>query len=269
MFELSKKSSINKVAYEHIKSDIDTLEEYYKNAKTLKLKRQIRDKLLFFKLKEIALTTTNKDIKKVHSLIIEDDLNIIKKALIYLNSVNIFNSIDSLIDMYIYRAYLYEILDIQIGASNEYKEALKLKNSKEIFNTYKAFIERSRDLNNFKKPSKNSNSSQIQTNIDSTDRPKSAKSLELIAKFLNNSKSNKNKKLAILYYKESLNIYKELFSESKEYELDYVLSLIKGVETFNMKVTLLDEAMRVLNNSNASTHTKNYLINKIKSLQKR
>ena len=274
MFALQKQNSDNKAAYEHIKNDIDTLKDYYKNASTLESKRLIRDKLLFYKLKEISIKTRNADIKKVQPLLVEEESSIAKKVLIYLNSVNIYNSKESLVDMYIYRAILYEILDINIGASNEYKELLKLNPSKEIFNIYKIFIERSRELNYFNKrvrakesKSKKSETIKIKTDIDPKNIPKSAKSLEMIAKYLNSSSKLKNRDLAKLYYKEALTLYRQLAKESKKEHLsDYILALIKAVETFNMPKALTNEAYNLTKNLDESNNTKSYLMNKIKTL---
>jgi tetratricopeptide (TPR) repeat protein len=267
---MQKQYTQNKVAYEHIKNDIDTLKDYYKNASTLESKKVIRDKLLFYKLKEISINSTNEDISKVQPLLVEEECSIVKKVLIYLNSINTYSSKEALVDMYIYRAILYEILNINIGASNEYKKLLKLNPSKYVFSAYKAFTERSRELNYFnkKEPKKKANKSfEIKTDIDPQNIPKSAKSLEMIAKYLNNSTKVKNRDLAKLYYKEALILYKQLANTHKEHLNDYILALIKAVETFNMPLALLDKAFNLAKTLDNTNQTKDYLINKIKILK--
>jgi hypothetical protein len=135
----------------YIQNDIDTLMDYFKKCKNLDSKKEARKKLLLYKLKELSLNSKNKEIHKVQQILESNEsYEAIKKILIYLNNLRVFSSIDSLIDIKIYKALLYEMLDIDIGATNEYKEIIKLKNSKEIFELYHQFIERTINMNSIK-----------------------------------------------------------------------------------------------------------------------
>ena len=157
MLNILKSSDNNSSALEqkYIKNDIDTLTQYFKKSKSLESKKEARKKLLLYKLKELALKTKNEDIKRVQEILESQSeyqiYEVAKKILIYLNKIRVFKSVDSLIDVRIYKALLYELLDIDIGASTEYKEIIKLKNSKELFKLYHEFIERSMIINNSKK----------------------------------------------------------------------------------------------------------------------
>jgi len=153
MLNLLKTDSNNSNTLEqkYIKNDIDTLMDYFKKCQNLDSKREARKKLLLYKLKELALNTKSSEIKRVQK-ILENNENYktAKKILIYLNNLRVFNSIETLIDVRIFKAFLYEMLDIDIGATNEYKELIKLKNSKEIFELYHQFIERTINMNSIK-----------------------------------------------------------------------------------------------------------------------
>ena len=153
MLNILKNDTSNTRALEqkYIQNDIDTLMDYFKKCKNLDSKKEARKKLLLYKLKELSLSTKNKDIKKVQKFLDENEsYEVAKKILIYLNNLRIFNSVESLIDVKIYKALLYEMLDIDIGATNEYKEVIKLNDSKEIFKLYHEFIERTINMNSIK-----------------------------------------------------------------------------------------------------------------------
>lgn len=144
-------NSSNTLEQKYIENDINTLMDYFKKCQNLESKREARKKLLLYKLKELALNSNSKEIKRVQKILEEsEDYKTAKKILIYLNNLRVFNSIDSLIDVRICKALLYEMLDIDIGATNEYKEIIKLKNSKEIFQLYHEFIERTISMNSVK-----------------------------------------------------------------------------------------------------------------------
>ena len=131
----------------YIKNDINTLMNYFIKSKSLESKKEARKKLLLYKLKELALKSKSSDIKKVQYILDrKKDETTLKESLIYLNDLrDIKNS--NLIDIKIYKAYLYEILNIEIGATQEYKELIELKKSKEIFNLYHDFIVRTIIMN--------------------------------------------------------------------------------------------------------------------------
>jgi hypothetical protein len=153
MLNLLKNENVNNNTLEkrYIQNDIDTLIECFKKCKNYESKKEARKKLLLYKLKELSLKTKNSDILKVQKIVDKNcDEETLKKILIYLNRLRVFNSIDSLIDVKIYKALLYELLDIDIGATTEYKEAIKLKDSKEIFEQYHDFIERTINMNSSK-----------------------------------------------------------------------------------------------------------------------
>ena len=153
MLNLLKTDSNNSNTLEqkYIKNDIDTLMDYFKKCQNLDSKREARKKLLLYKLKELALNTKSSEIKRVQKILENnEDYKTAKKILIYLNNLRVFNSIETLIDVRIFKAFLYEMLDIDIGATNEYKELIKLKNSKEIFELYHQFIERTINMNSIK-----------------------------------------------------------------------------------------------------------------------
>ncbi len=259
----------NREVINYLDSNIETLKSHFNRSKSSSAKEQIREKWIFTELKKIAIESNNKDLKKAYDILKSEDLVKANDALNYINSINFTLSKKEELKVVQFKALLNELLIKYEDASKEYKMALKDKFDTDTLKLYKEFLERN----------KNSSLDMIDNAVDSLisyvvdykdntqDLLKSAKSLESLAKYY--SRSDISIDTARAYYKQALEIYKQAMSVDSKESKNYILALIKAVETYKMDVELLDEAQKLIFHSNEFKDTQMYLLNKINILKNR
>ena len=247
---------------EYINSDIEKLKSYYYKCSNSS-KEQIREKWLFTELKKISVESECWYLKKVYDMVKSEELYRVEDALNYLNSVESKISPKEKLNVIIFKAILNELLLKYIDASIEYKKALKLSFDKKIIKLYEAFTQRTKkiDTDVNKEDIKYIDNSEN----DTKELEKSAKSLEAIAKYY--ARSNQSLELAQDYFKRALLIYKKMMQIDSSFTRNYVLALIKSYETFKMSKDYLNEAINLIFHSNECKDAEFYLLNKIKILK--
>ena len=250
---LNKSQIIN-----YLNSDIDKLKSYQSQTNSFNSKKIIEEKLLFIEIKKIYIDSNCEYLTKAYDILKDENRSHVKEALNYLVKNESHISKTNIANYHLFKALIYEILNNKTKASKEYKKALKYKFNKESIKLYKDFVNRSRP-----KESKGSQNS-ISTNPKELNQK--AKDLEHIAKnyleYYNDLDSAKK------YYKQALFIYKSMMKmEPSKFKHNYILALIKGVETYKLNKELLNEAESILFYSNECIQTETYLLNKIKALK--
>ena len=254
---LNKSQVIN-----YLNSDIEKLKVYFIKSNSSKSKKLIQEKLILMELKKIVVESNCPYIENTYTILKSENVEDIKEALIYLKKKYTFISHKNLANYHIVVAFIYEILGKRVNASKEYKSALKYSFNKDALKLYRDFVDRAR----YKKSNIKRDETKKNINIDIESLSKSAKSLEAIAKKY--TQSYKSFKLAQKYYKYALDIYKQLMqAKPTKYKQNYILALIKGVETYNLPKELLKEAESLLFYDRESQDTEFYLLNKIKALK--
>jgi len=250
----------NKEIINYIERDIKTLSEHYKKCQNRSAKEPIREKLIFTKLKKLSIESNCKYLKEAYTLLKSEDLFKAEDALNLLNSIDRKILKRDRVNYILFKALLNELLIKYMDATLEYKKALKISFNKETVDMYREFLQRTKCDNQI---CAHSDTLSISEDIDKL--KKSAKSLESIAKYY--IKSSKSIKLAQDYYYKSLTIYKKMKDIDSRFVKEYILSLIKAVETFKMKKELLLDAEKLIFHTKECQGSEMYLLNKIKVLK--
>ncbi len=242
----------NIVISEQINSDINRLQEYYNNATRKESKEQLRQKLIFTKLKKISIQTESEYLKDLYIVIQDENISSVTKVLNTLNEIKDDIYSESKVDILIYKALLLELLGEDKEASVEYKKALHISFNRELSIMYREFIERR--LRSVKDNSCN-------TPLKADTLRSKAKALEAAAKLANDSHKKRE------YFLEAIGIYKKMMDLDSKYNREYILALIKSVETYKLDKKYLVEAQMLIFHMCDCKDTELYLLNKIKSLK--
>ncbi|HGZ70831.1 MAG TPA: hypothetical protein ENK74_05485 [Nitratifractor sp.] len=254
-----------------LEQEIQKQEINLKEKTNLYAKNEIRKKILYLKLKLKALNSPSRYLKRAEDILRDEVDESAYEALSYLNRTPVNLEDSEKVEIKIFMAIIYEILEDFEAASKEFKEVLKIDTSGVSLKDYKAYVERSRIFISWHSKNRKrllENSYNIHNIVSEEKMPEVANRLEKIAKYY--ARSPKSRALGKSYFKEVLKIYKKLSqSHPKEYTCIYIQVLLDGVEIFMMSPRLLTEAQELLTGSRDCIDMRVYLLERIKELKQK
>ena len=265
-------SNLQLTPSEVLELEIKTQEENLIQKKDIESKKEVAKLITYLRLKQKALSTTNKYIKRAQDILRDEVDDSAYEALDYLKRVPDTLSKKELNEIYIYKAYIYELLGELEDASTSFKEAIKYDKTPNTLTEYKKFVERSRNMLSWGKHSPKYNllhsTSSIHNVTKLKDMPEVIARLDKIAKYY--ARSPKSRSLGKKYFREILKMYKKLVEHNpKEYTCAYIEALLDGIEIFMMPTALLYEVQELLKNPQDCVESRVYLLERIKELKKK
>ena len=252
--------------------EIKTQEENLSQKEDTAGKKEVAKIISYLRLKQKALATTNRYIKRAQDILRDRVDDSAYEALDYLKRVPNNLSAKEYNEIYVYKAYIYELLKEFEEASAAFKESIKYDKTPNTLSEYKEFVQRSREVLSW---SEHSNSYELAhstgnihkvTNIE--DMPDVIKRLENISKYY--ARSPKSRSLGKKYFREILKMYKVLVEHKpKEYTCEYIEALLDGVEVFMMPPTLLQEVQELLKNPQDCVEARVYLLERVNELKQK
>ncbi len=235
-------------------------------------KKDISRIITYLRLKQKALSSTNKYIKRAYNILKDKVDDSAYEALDYLKRIPTNLSAKELNEIYIYKAYIYELLEEFEDASTAFKEAIKYDKTPDTLLEYKEFVQRSNRILSLGKHSKKYELSHSTSSIHNItkieDMPKVIDRLENIAKYY--ARSPKSRSLGKKYFREVLKMYEILIEHNpKKYTCSYVKALLDGVEIFMMPATLLQEVQKLLKNPKNCMESRVYLLERARELKQK
>ena len=272
---VSEKSSGNRKiklsATDILKQEIEKQKINLKEKKELHHKLELYKRILYLKLKLQALDSGNRYIKRAMDIMQDEVEESAYEALDYLNRVPSNLERENQVEVKLFKALIYELLEDFEAAASEYKESLKIDKSTKTLIEYKEYVERYREFISWQSKNKRrllENSYNIHNITPLEKMPEVAERLESLAKYY--ARSPKSRPLGKSYYKEVLKIYKKLAKEKpKEFTCAYINALLDSVEIFMMSPLLLQEAQTLLMESRDCIDMRVYLLERIKELRQR
>jgi len=266
MLSFFNKNDKDNKAILYLNEEINKLNHYFKESKSLNSKHQIRDKALFVKLKQRAILSQYDFIYQTQKILFSEELEDVYLAIEYLEAIDNSNFTNSEnLELLLYKAYIYELLDNNIKARKSYKSAIRLDKTSNALKEYKEFQDRINELKEYKESSSN-NTYVLEEVIELYKDPNSAQKIENVAKYYIRSK--KSLALAQKYFKMCLDTYRDLAQYNpKKYQMQYILSLIKSVEVYKMPKEALKEAELLIFHNCRDKEVETYLLNKINALK--
>ena len=251
-----------------IDSEIARQEENLRQKKSPEAKRRVMDIILFLHLKKKALTAKNKYIKQAYSIIEEEVEDSIYESLSYLNRVPKDLDSDTMKEIHIYKANLYELIEDFEEASNEFKEAIKYDKTPQTLIAYKEYIGRTREVASWNKVSNSTHVINIHSVTKLEDMPKVIERLKTISKYY--ARSPKSRKLGKRYFREILKMYRDLAqNEPSKYSCKYIEAMLDAVEIFMMPTSLIKEAQDMLLRDDGCKESRVFLLQRIKDMKQR
>ena len=257
---------------EVLELEIKTQEENLVQKEDIEKKREVAKLITYLRLKKKALSTTNKYIKRAQDILRDEVDDSAYEALSYLKRVPDTLNNKELNEIYIYKAYIYELLEEFEDASTSFKEAIKYDKTPNTLTEYKEFVQRSRNMLNWGKHSSKYNllhsTSSIHKVTKLEDMPKVIARLDNIAKYY--ARSPKSRSLGKKYFREILKMYKILVEDNpKKYTCAYIEALLDGIEIFMMPTALLHDVQELLQNPQDCIEARVYLLERIKELKQK
>jgi tetratricopeptide (TPR) repeat protein len=262
----------NLLGLDEIDMEIKRQKDNLQAKKEINIKFEIQEKIVKLLIKKKVLTSNNKYLDIAYKILYDFSEDRIYEALNYLKTIPEHKlTQNELKDIYSFKAFLYELLDDFIEASQAFKKAISLDNNSETIKEYKEFMNRYQNITKWQKESKKSiYNKKINTihNIAPIDKlPKIATNLENIARYY--ARSPKSRTLAKQYFKEVIKIYKKLSLHEEKYLCEYLRVLLEGVEEFMLSAVFLKEAVDILADPKVCVETRLYLLEKIKELKEK
>ncbi len=235
-------------------------------------KKEISKIITYLRLKQKALSSTNKYIKRAYDILRDEVDDSAYEALDYLKRIPTNLSAKELNEIYIYKAYIYELLEEFEDASTAFKEAIKYDKTPDTLLEYKEFVQRSNRVLSWGKHSRmfelSHSTSSIHKITKIEDMPKVIDRLENIAKYY--ARSPKSRSLGKKYFREVLKMYEILVEHNpKKYTCNYIKALLDGVEIFMMPATLLQEVQELLKNPKNCIESRVYLLERARELKQK
>lgn len=266
-----KSRKIKLSATDILKQEIEKQKVNLKEKKELHHKLELYKKILYLKLRLQSLDSGNRYIKRAMDIMQDEVEESAYEALDYLNRVPSNLEREEQVEVKLFKALIYEILEDFEAAAMEYKESLKIDKSTKALVEYKEYVERYRDFISWQSKNKRrllENSYNIHNITPIEKLPEVAERLESLAKYY--ARSPKSRTLGKSYYKEVLKIYKKLVKKNpKEYACDYINALLDGVEIFMMSLLLLQEAEDLLMSNRDCIDMRVFLLERIRELRQR
>ena len=254
-----------------LKQEIAKQKLNLKEKRELYYKVEIYKRILYMKLKIQALESGNRYIKRAMDIMRDEVEESAYEALNYLNRVPDKIDREERVEVKLFMALIYEIVEDFEAAANEYKETLKIDTSPKALVEYKEYVERYREFLGWQSKNRRKlfeNSYNIHNIISLEKLPEVVEHLESLAKYY--ARSPKSRSLAKSYYKEVLKIYKKLAKERpKEFTCRYINALLDGIEIFMMSPLLLQKAQELLMESRDCIDMRVFLLERIKELRQR
>jgi len=274
LFSREKKNENRKIklsATDILEQEIQKQKINLKEKKEFHHKLELYKRIIYLKLKLQSLNSANRYIKRAMDIMQDEVEESAYEALDYLNRVPSNLDRENQVEVKLFKALIYELLEDFEAAANEYKESLKIDKSTKTLIEYKEYVERYREFISWQSKNKRrilENSYNIHNITPLEKMPEVAERLESLAKYY--ARSPKSRPLGKSYYKEVLKIYKKLAKEKpKEFTCAYINALLDGVEIFMMSPLLLQEAQTLLMESRDCIDMRVYLLERIKELRKR
>ena len=267
-----KHSNLQLTPSEILEIEIKTQEKNLLEKEDIESKKEISKVISYLRLKLMALSTTNKYIKRAQDILRDEVDDSAYEALEYLKRIPSTLNSKELNEVYIYKAYIYELLEEFEDASISFKEALKYDKTPNTLAAYKEFVLRSRRVLNWRKNSTKYNLSHSINSIHKVtkieDMPKVISRLDNIAKYY--ARSPKSRSLGKRYFREILKMYKVLVENNpKEFTCAYIEALLDGIEIFMMPTILLQDVQELLKNPQDCVEARVYLLERIKELKQK
>ena len=254
-----------------LKQEIQMQKVNLKEKKEIYHKLELYKRILYLKLKLQSLDSGNRYIKRAMDIMQDEVEESAYEALNYLSRVPSNLEREEQVEVKLFMALIYEILEDFEAAATEYKESLKIDKSTKALVEYKEYVERYRDFLSWQSKNRRrllENSYNIHNITPIEKLPEVAERLESLAKYY--ARSPKSRALGKSYYKEVLKIYKKLLKEKpKEFTCDYINALLDGVEIFMMSPLLLQEAEDLLMANRDCIDMRVFLLERIRELRQR
>jgi tetratricopeptide (TPR) repeat protein len=254
-----------------LEQEIKKQELNLKEKTNLYAKNEIRKKILYLKLKLKALNSSSRYLKRAEDILRDEVEESAYEALSYLNRAPQNLEDSQKVEIKLFTALVYELLEDFEAAGREYKEALQIDKSGLSLREYKEYVQRSRLFFSWHSKSRKrllENSYNIHNIVPEEKLPEVANRLEKIASYY--ARSPKSRALGKSYFNEVLKIYKKLSEKHpKEYSCAYIQVLLDGVEIFMMSPRLLTEAEELLTGSRDCIDMRVYLLERIKELRQK
>jgi len=268
----TQKSNLQLIPQDVLELEIKTQEENLSQKDDIKSKEAISRIIAYLRLKKKALITTNKYIKRAQDILRDGIDDSAYEALDYLKRVPNNLSTKDMNEIYIYKAYIYELLKEFDDASTSFKEAIKYDKTPNTLALYKQFVQRSREVLSWGKHSKKYEMMHLTASIHKItkieDMPEVIERLDNISKYY--ARSPKSRSLGKKYFREILKMYKILVEQNpKKYTCGYIEALLDGVEIFMMPTTLLNEIQELLKNPQDCIEARVYLIERLNELKQK
>ena len=268
----NKNNNLQLTPSEVLELEIKTQEVNLIQKENIESKRKIAKLITYLRLKQKALSTTNKYIKRVQDILRDEVDDSAYEALDYLKRVPDTLTHKEINEIYIYKAYIYELLEEFEDASTSFKEAIKYDKTPNTLTEYKKFVERSRNMLSWGKHSTKYNLEHSTSSIHKVtkleDMPEVIARLDKIAKYY--ARSPKSRSLGKKYFREILKMYKVLVeSNPKKYTCAYIEALLDGIEIFMMPTALLQDVQELLQNPQDCIEARVYLLERIKELKQK
>ena len=262
---------INLSAADILQQEIEKQKINLKEKKELYHKIEVHKRILYLKLKLQAMSSGNLYIKRAMDIAQDEVEESAYAALNYLNRVPDTLEREERVEVKLFKALIFEILEDFESAADEYKASLKIDKSTATLVEYKEYVERYREFISWQSKNKRrllENSYNIHNITPIEKLPEVAEHLESLAKYY--ARSPKSRSLGKSYYKEVLKIYKKLVKKQpKEFTCAYINALLDGVELFMMSPLFLQEAQDLLMASRDCIDMRVFLLERIKELRKR
>ena len=252
--------------------EIKKLEAKLDKQEDVSKKREISKIILYLRLKQKSLSTTNKYIKRAQDILRDEVDDSAYEALDYLKRVPKNLSSKELNEIYTYKAYIHELLEEFEDASSTFKEAIKYDKTPHTLSEYREFVERSRRAlswgDNSIKENLSHSTSSIHKITKIEDMPEVIDRLENIAKYY--ARSPKSRTLAKKYFREVLKMYEILVEHNpKKFTCKYIKALLDAVEFFMMPASLLQDVQELLKNPQNCIESRVYLLERAKELKQK
>jgi len=262
----------NFLGLEQIETELKRQYDNLQAKQDINLKFEIQEKIVRLLVKKKIVTTNNKYLDVAYKIIYDFSEDRIYEALNYLKTIPEYKlNRQQLVEIYSFKALLYELIDDFTEASNAFKKAISLDKTSNVIKEYKEFMHRYQNITKWQKESnKNKLYKKVNTihNIAPIENlPKIARNLENIARYY--ARSPKSRHLAKQYFKEVIKIYKKLSLHEEKYLCEYIRVLLEGVEEFMMPPIFLKEAIDILADPKICLENRIYLLEKIKELKEK
>ncbi len=273
-FQKKRKESLsNNTSIDKLNQEIALHQKNLIQKEEFQQKNEIRKRILFLELIKTTLLTQNEYLKVANRYLIDDSDDSIYETLYYIERIP-FTTLnkEEQIELLLFKAKLYELLENFQKASKSYKKAIAIQTSIKALQEYKAFMQRYQELQQWEKETFGSESGKI---FDKDYSKLSQNELLALAKLFEKNasyyvRSPQSRYLAKRYFKEVLKIYEKLFHKNaNKFACEYVRVLLEAVEVFMLSPIFLKQAQTILAKKDLCEENRIYLLEKLQELKQK